>query len=176
MPVLVPAPPSASEAAVTGLYRAHGRAVLGFVTASLGDRAVAEEVTQEVFLRAWLHADRYDPARASARTWLFSIARNLVIDAARARAVRPQASDVDPVDTSSAVNELDRLESRMLLVEALRRLTPEHRDVVTRVAIRGEDLSTAAHGLGVPVGTVKSRLFYGLAQLRLAFLELGIGR
>ena len=165
-----------SESVLTGIYAAHSRAVLSFVTASIGDRAVAEEVTQEVFLRAWLHADRYDPARASARTWLFSIARNLVIDTVRARSARPQSADVDPNDTSTAVNELERLELRMLLVEALRRLTPEHRDVVARIAIRGGDLRSTADELGIPVGTVKSRLFYGLAQLRLAFAELGVER
>ena len=172
--VAVPRP--TSERALTDLYAAHGRSVLGFVTASMGDRAVAEEVTQEVFLRAWLHADRYDAARGSARTWLFSIARNLVIDTVRARAVRPQAADVDPADTPNVTDELDRLESRLLLVEALRRLSPEHREVVTHVAIRGGDLKTAAERLDVPVGTVKSRLFYGLAQLRLAFAELGVER
>ncbi len=173
---MAPARRSSSETVLTGIYTDHSRAVLGFVTASIGDRAVAEEITQEVFLRAWLHADRYDPARGSARTWLYSIARNLVIDTVRARAVRPQAADVDPSDTSSTVNELDRLELRLILVEALRRLTPEHRDVVARIAIRGGDLRSTADELGIPVGTVKSRLFYGLAQLRLAFTELGLER
>lgn len=176
MSVMAPARRSNAETALTGIYAAHSRAVLGFVTASLGDRAVAEEITQEVFLRAWLHADRYDPRLGSARTWLYSIARNLVIDSVRARSARPQATDVDPNDTSSNVNDLDRLESRMLLVEALRRLTPEHRDVVARIAIRGGDLRSTAEELGIPVGTVKSRLFYGLAQLRLAFTELGVER
>jgi RNA polymerase sigma-70 factor (ECF subfamily) len=175
MPTLAVDRPT-SERALADLYAEHGRSVLGFVVSSIGDRAVAEEVTQEVFLRAWLHADRYDAGRGSARTWLFSIARNLVIDTARARAVRPQAADVDPADTPSATDELDRLELRLLLVEALRRLSPEHREVVTHVAIRGGDLRTAADQLGVPVGTIKSRLFYGLAQLRLAFAELGVER
>ncbi len=159
-----------------GIYEAHGREVLGYVTAALHDRAVAEEVTQEVFLRVWLHADRFDPARGTPRTWIFSIARNLVIDTIRRRAARPHALGVSEDAMGAGGDDIERAELRLVVVEALRRLTPDHREVVAHVVLGGEDLRETARRLGVPLGTVKSRLFYGLAGLRLAVVELEFAR
>ena len=71
------------------LYRLYGGELYGFSLNALGDRGAAEEIVQEVFLRAWRHAGRYDPRRAAVRTWLYQIARNAIIDSRRRAAVRP---------------------------------------------------------------------------------------
>ena len=80
----------ADEASVAAAYRAHGPELYRAAVRSLSDGPLAEEAVQEVFVRAWRAADRYDPLLASLRTWLFAILRNVVVDMARARAVRPQ--------------------------------------------------------------------------------------
>ena len=71
------------------LYRTYGGELYGFALNSLGDRGTAEEIVQEVFLRAWRHAGNYDASRAGVRTWLYQIARHAIIDARRRASVRP---------------------------------------------------------------------------------------
>src|SRR5919112_5230440 len=78
--------------AMRTLYRLYGGELYGFANNALGDRGAAEEIVQEVFLRAWRHAGRYDPGRAAVRTWLYQIARHAIIDARRRAAVRPGLS------------------------------------------------------------------------------------
>lgn len=152
----------------------HAGELFGFALRTLGDRGAAEDLVQETFVRAWLRAESYRSARGSVRTWLFAIARNLAIDELRARATRPQLAREEPAEPAALVDELERLEQRVLLVEALGRLTREHRTVLIEVALRGRSLADAARDLGVPVGTVKSRLFYALKALRLVAEEIGL--
>lgn len=158
------------------LYAAHAPAVMRLATARLGDAAAAEDVVQEVFLRAWRAADRFDARRGSARTWLLAITRNLVIDTLRERRRRAEtAVDDDLISerTGARVDLIDRAEQLGTLRDALDRLSPDHRLAIARVVIGGEDLQSAADALGIPIGTLKSRLFYGLRGLRLALEELG---
>ena len=77
-----------SEAALRAAYAAHGAELYRFALRQLGDDGLAQEVVQEVFLRAWRRADSFDPSVASLRVWLFAIARNAVIDEARRAAGR----------------------------------------------------------------------------------------
>lgn len=156
------------------VYEEHATELYGFARRALGDCGAAEDLVQETFLRAWLRADRYRPERGSVRTWLFAIARNLAIDAARARAVRPPLAREETDEVAGADDELERLEQRILIAEALARLTIEHRTVLTEVALRDRGAADVARELGLPVGTVKSRLFYALKALRLIGEELGL--
>src|SRR3954467_8279859 len=71
------------------LYRTYAGELLGFALNALSDRETAEEIVQETFTRAWRHADRYDAARGSVRTWLYQIARHAIIDARRRASARP---------------------------------------------------------------------------------------
>src|SRR5919107_2897034 len=82
----------ATGEALRELYRAYAGELLGFALNALGDRQAAEEIVQEVFTRAWRHADRYDPERGAVRTWLYQIARHAIIDARRRAAARPALS------------------------------------------------------------------------------------
>lgn len=166
-PLLVPA-------GLRVVHEEHAGELFGFALRALGDRGAAEDLVQETFLRAWLRAETYRPARGSVRTWLFAIARNLAIDELRARAARPQLVGEGTAEPAAAIDELARLEQRVLLVEALSRLTREHRSVLIEVALRGHSLAEVAGDLRVPVGTVKSRLFYALKALRLIAEEIGL--
>lgn len=146
-----------------------------FAMRLLGDAEAAEEVVQDTLLRAWRHADRFDPDRGSLATWLFTIARNLTVDRNRRAAARPRAvatlDDVDPPLTDAAV---DRALEAWQMASALRGLSAQHRGVIVEAYYRGHTVSEIATRLGIPPGTVKSRLFYGLRALRLELEEMGV--
>jgi RNA polymerase sigma-70 factor (ECF subfamily) len=164
---------------VQDAYERHGSELFGFVLRALKDRHLAEEVVQEVFLRAWRSADQFDPARGALRTWLFAIARNCVIDAANRRAARACArlddSDDGPPPGANVVeaDPADRLLVSIQIEEALRRLSPEHREAVVQVHYLGRTCAEVAGDVGVPASTMRSRLYYGVRALRLILEENG---
>lgn len=152
---------------VRAAHAEHSASLVAFAASALRDRALAEDCVQEVFLRAWRSSERHDPDRGSVRTWLFAIARNVVVDAARARARRaPVVADgsapeaADPRDAPAAVVE------RMRLAQALADLSPEHRHVVVQVHLNGRDYADVSRETGVAVATLRTRMFYALKALR----------
>src|SRR4051794_7691513 len=167
----------ATDEDVRAVYAAHGGELYRFARRALGDAGLAEEAVQEAFLRAWQAADRFDDQLGSLRTWLFAILRNVVIDLSRARAVRPRLAAVD--QTQQPAVDLATAESiESVLVtwqgeEALGKISPEHRIALVEVHIKGRSYAEVAAEWGVPTGTIKSRVFYGLKSLRLALEELG---
>lgn len=170
---------STSDDALRRAYDEHASELYRFALRAGGDRGGAEDVVQEVFLRAWRASDRYDPALSSMRTWLFAIARNVIIDASRARAARPFTAVVADDAAPEAVDErsgevFDQVLSRSLLEVALRSVGEEHRYVVVETYLRGRAPADVAKELGVPPGTVRSRLFYALKAVRAAMEELGV--
>lgn len=172
-----PQPALATDDGVRAVYAAHGPELYRFAMRSLGDRGLAEEAVQETFVRAWRAADRFDDELGSLRTWLFAIVRNVVIDLSRARAVRPGLSAVDAVDDGLFVDEaFDRVLTAWQVEEALRMLSDEHRAALVEVHYKARSYNDVAAGLGVPVGTIKSRVYYALKAMRLALEELGWNR
>lgn len=160
---------------VEQLQTAYGGALYVYAVRRLGDPQAAEEVVQDTLLRAWQAGDRYDPDRGSMGTWLFAIAHNLVVDRHRRRSARPRA--VRPLqerDAPLSDGEVDRTIETWQVAEALAGLSPEHREAIVLVHYRGHTVAEAAAQLGVPPGTVKSRVFYGLRALRLALEEAGV--
>lgn len=133
----------------------------------MGDRGLAEDCVQETFVRVWRSRDSYRPGMASERTWLFAIARNAVIDALRARARRPQvvASDGLPERPDPSPGSV-QVEDRLTLLSALARLGPEHRQVVAAVHLDGVTYQELSALTGVPVPTLRTRMFDGLKALR----------
>jgi RNA polymerase sigma-70 factor, ECF subfamily len=160
------------EAGVRAAYRAYGAELFGFACRSLGDRGLAEEAVQETFLRAWRAADRFDPSIAPLRTWLYSIMRNVAIDMTRARAIRPGVAEGEPVLEPGA-DPFDRALVSWQVEEALRRLGDEHRRVLVETYYRARPYAEVAVELGIPEGTVKSRVYYALRALRLSLEEMG---
>lgn len=163
-------------------YNAHGAELYRFAHRQLGDAGAAQDVVQETFLRAWRASDRYDPEIAGLRTWLFGIARNAVIDHVRRVAIRPWQGrpDVLPADRSPGAGDPDAhgfAESVLdgwVVEEALRRISPEHRSAIVATHLRERPYEEVAAEQGVPVGTLRSRVFYGLRALRLALDEMGV--
>jgi RNA polymerase sigma-70 factor (ECF subfamily) len=158
------------ERDVREAYAAHANELYGFALRSLGDAGLAEEAVQETFLRAWRAGDRFDPQIGSLRTWLFAILRNVVIDLGRARASRPRVAEggVEP-----SVEPLDEALLAWQVEEAMRRIGEPHRRVLVETYYRGRPYAEVAEELGVPEGTVKSRVYYGLRALRVVLEEMG---
>lgn len=163
-----------SRRAAGALIERHYDAIFGYLyRLSGGDRARAEDWTQETFLRALRSLATYDPQRAFT-TWLYAIATNIVRDhaaSADARRVSTAPDDADdrwdaddpPLDASLIADADARA-----VAEALASLTDTQREAVVLVYYQGVSLREAADALGIPLGTVKSRLWYAIARLRQA--------
>jgi len=169
-----PVTEAADEEGLRAAFVAHGGELVGYARRSLGDAAAAEDVVQETFIRAWRARARFDPDLGSLRTWLFAIERRVVIDHARARAVR-QAGPL-PADMAQIGDDIERALLGWQVEEALRRLRPEHRQVLVETYYRARSGREVALELGIPEGTVRSRLFYALQSLRLTLDEMGWNR
>jgi RNA polymerase sigma-70 factor (ECF subfamily) len=158
------------EREVREAYAAHSGELFGFAVRSLGDNGLAEEAVQETFLRAWRAGERFDPEIGSLRTWLFAILRNVVIDLGRARASRPRVAEggVEP-----SVEPLEQALLAWQVEEAMRRIGEDHRRVLLETHFRARPYAEVAAELGVPEGTIKSRVYYGLKALRVALEEMG---
>jgi RNA polymerase sigma-70 factor (ECF subfamily) len=165
-------PPGAltRERDVREAYAAHSGELYGFAMRSLGDSGLAEEAVQETFVRAWRAGERFDPDIGSLRTWLFAILRNVVIDLGRARAARPGVSQggVEP-----SVEPLEEALLAWQVEEGMRRIGEDHRRVLVETYYRGRPYAEVAEEIGVPEGTVKSRVYYGLKALRVVLEEMG---
>ncbi len=150
--------------------------LFAYALRATGDRERAEDLVQETLARAWERADRYDPGRGSPGAWVFTIARNLLIDGWRAEAARPRTAPLGDADLPLGVDEVDRALEAWQMAEALQRLSPEHRAVIVETYYGARSVAATAARLGIPEGTVKSRLYYGLRALRLVLEELEVVR
>lgn len=163
------------EELMTALYRENAAVLHAFALRYVDDPARADDVVQETLLRAWRNLERIDPRRGSPRAYLMTIARNVITDQWRASRARPQTLVANPPEPPTA-DDVDAALERWLIDEALCRLTDEHRGVIQVLYYDGRTVQEAAHLLGIPPGTVKSRSYYAVRALRAAFDELGVSR
>jgi RNA polymerase sigma factor (sigma-70 family) len=162
------------RAAFAGLYRHFAPRVKSYVMRLGADPASAEEIAQEAMLTLWRRADRFDPAQASASTWVFTIARNKRIDGLR-RTKRPELDPEDPALVPAAPSPADALieaEERSRRLSAAIELLPSEQASLLQLAYY-DDLSHSAiaRTTELPLGTVKSRLRLAFARLRQALAE-----
>jgi RNA polymerase sigma-70 factor (ECF subfamily) len=156
------------------LHAEHAAALWAYcVRLTAGDRAQAQDVVQETLLRAWRYPEVLDQSQRSARAWLFTVARRVVIDEWRSKRNQSEVTAADVPEPVATEDTSDRLLQAWVVAEALERLSPEHREVVLECYYRGHSVAQAAARLGVPEGTVKSRTHYALRALRLALEEMG---
>jgi RNA polymerase sigma-70 factor (ECF subfamily) len=159
------------DAAAAFIRRYQGR-VYGLARSMVGDPALAEDVAQEAFVRAWRHAQAYDSRRASVHTWLLVITRNLAIDAMRMRRAQP----VDPtvlnaLELETAPDELPEALAEVSadvrdVRAALAELPQEQRQAVVLAALCGRTAKEISESESIPLGTAKTRIRTGLMKVR----------
>jgi RNA polymerase sigma-70 factor (ECF subfamily) len=147
------------------LFQEHSRSVLAYAQRLTGDHFTAEDVTQETFLRAWRNTATLRNLR-SVRGWLLTVARNIVIDRARAKTVRPDEVTELPVTQSDHTDLAQNVVDNLAVYEALALLSADHRTVLVQLYYFGRTVPEAARALGIPEGTVKSRCHHALHAFR----------
>jgi RNA polymerase sigma-70 factor (ECF subfamily) len=162
-------------ARLAALYDAHAGPVWRYVVHLTGDRAGADDVVQETLLRAWRTPRILAQDPATTRSWMFTVARHLVVDDVRS-ARRRREIVVDDVPERAQDDATEALFEAILIEEALAALSADHRAVVIRAYFGGLTVAEMARELEIPEGTVKSRLHYALRALRLALQEKGVTR
>jgi RNA polymerase sigma-70 factor (ECF subfamily) len=165
--------PDRDEQLLRALHDEYAGPLWSFVLRLTGDRARSQDVVQETLLRAWRKPSVLDEEQGSARAWLFTVARRIVVDEWRSARSRREITVDEPPEQSEA-DQVDALLDGWIIAEALDRLTPEHRAVIGECYYRGRSTAEAADVLRIPAGTVKSRTHYALRALRLAMQEMGV--
>jgi len=167
--------PTTDDMIVAELYRQYRTPLMSFVLRlTAGDRQLAEDVVQETMVRAWRQAHQLDLTGPTLMPWLATVARRIVIDHSRRRRARPaETGDVllENVPVADATEDLLR---KVIVSEALQALSPAHREVLNETILRDRSVNEAAGVLGIPVGTVKSRVYYAVRALRLVLAERGV--
>ncbi|GAA2405541.1 MULTISPECIES: sigma-70 family RNA polymerase sigma factor [Mycobacteriaceae] len=163
------------------LYDEHAGALWRYALRLTQDSARAEDVVQETLLRAWRHPDVVSDTDQSPRAWLYTVARNLIIDEQRSARRRHETTSSEVVEAEDrtdpkATDEVDITLDRMLLGGALSQLSVDHRAVIERAYYRQLSVAQIAAELQIAEGTVKSRLHYAVRALRLNLQEMGVTR
>jgi RNA polymerase sigma-70 factor, ECF subfamily len=169
MPLIGEKDPEAFEV----FYDRHGGVAYSLAYRIVGEKAAAEDVTQEAFISIWKSGARFDRARGSVRSWMLSIVRNRAIDALRSRAGKaPKLSfDDDAILEQRPAEELTdreamRRETASELRGAIGELPGEQSKVIELAYFGGFSQSEISRMLGVPLGTVKGRMRLGLEKIR----------
>lgn len=162
---------SMEEEAVAQLYRDHAAALRRFVLAATSDPDQAEDVVQETILRVW----KLGPEVQNMRGYLYRTARHVIIDNYRRRSSRAQETSL-PEEELATADQVDRLLLKVIMEEALTRLSVDHRNVILALHYQRLTAAEAAEELHLPLGTVKSRAFYGVKALRSVLDEMGVKR
>jgi len=171
-----PRNPVAPESRMQQLIELHSAALFRFLLGlTSGEPQQAQDLLQETLLRAWRKIDELNADVATLRPWLYTVARRIAIDAARARHARPlEIVNTDIGSAPDGADHISRVLTTHVVREGLAALSPEHRAVIVEIYFRGRSTTEAAARLGIPAGTVKSRSYHALRRLRAALDEAGV--
>jgi RNA polymerase sigma-70 factor (ECF subfamily) len=160
------AAPVADEESIRAVWHQHGTALTRFaLKLTLGDRQRAEDIVQETLVRAWRHPEVAGDPKAI-RPWLFTVTRHVAIDMWRARSRREEVIEDQPTDRPDPAEPIEQAMTALDVRAALAQLSVEHRQVVVGMYYQCQSVSELAERLGIPEGTVKSRVYYGLRHLK----------
>jgi RNA polymerase sigma-70 factor (ECF subfamily) len=154
--------------AMATLYARHAKAVFDYARCTMGQRSLAEDVVQDVFVRLWKQPERFDPTRGTVRSYLLTLAWGRSIDVARSESSRRLREKRDGQRQGPIA--VDSLETTWAHAEevraALAQLSPEQREAITLAYFLGHSYREVATVLDTPEGTIKNRIRTGLARLR----------
>lgn len=160
---------SRDEAAFEVIFRYFAPRLKSYFLRFGADASLAEEITQEALVLVWRNANQFDPLKASASTWIFTIARNLSIDRFR-RARRPTFDPTDPAFVQEGEpppdRQLERAETEKHVREVMNSLSANEKDVLMLSFYENSSHSEIAKRLGLPIGTVKSRIRLAFGKIR----------
>jgi len=155
------------------LYSEHAAPLWRYTLSLVRDAGRAEDIVQETLLRAWQRPHVLDQSVNSARAWLFTVARNLVVDEHRSARNRRELRTDSPPEQATP-DQADQVVNTWLIGDALSALSNDHREVIVRSYYRGLSTHQIAAELNIPDGTVKSRMHYGMRALKAALGEMGV--
>jgi len=156
------------EQALAELYDRFGRVAYGIAVRVVRDASLAEDAVQDAFMTAWRTAAAFDPARGKASTWLLTLVHRRAVDVVR-REERRRGDPLDdaPIASGDATDEsVEVREERRRVQAALAQLPPDQREALELAYYGGLTQTELAERLGVPLGTIKSRMFTALSRLR----------
>lgn len=165
--------PSTQSDQLRALHDLHAPALWRYAVGLTQQAQLAEDVVQEALIRAWKRPEILELGESASRAWLFTVVRNLVIDDRRSARARRELTSHDLPDRPGA-DEMDSALDSWLVSAALAQLSVEHRAVIVHAYYGRRSVAEMSAELGVPSGTIKSRLHYGLRALRLALQERGV--
>ena len=139
---------------------------------ALGNRGLAEELVQECFVRLWRTAGRFDTSRGTVSAYMFVVGRSIAANLRKRPSSRPLAP-VDEEQVPAQPDDADRIVDALAVRDALDSLSAAHREVLMLWQGEGLTQTQMAERLGVPLGTVKTRMFHGLRALKTALAERG---
>jgi RNA polymerase sigma factor (sigma-70 family) len=168
---------SSDDEALAELYDRFGGVAYGLALRILRDDALAQDAVQDAFLGVWRTADRFLPERAKASTWILTLVHRRAVDLVRRENVRrgePLEHAPEPAAPETVEGEATLGLQRRVVQEALKGLPPEQREALELAYYGGLTQSQLAERLGQPLGTIKSRMFMGLARLRDLLAQAGL--
>ena len=165
--------------ALSELYDRYGRLIYSLALRIAGDGLIAEELTQEVFLQVWRNAAYYQVERGRVVTWMASITRYRSIDRLRRVRSRPPIQDLGDISLDSLAEDsnpapeevVSLMQQRRQVQEAVDHLPPDQKQVLLLAFYKGYSHSEIAESLGLPLGTVKTRIRLGMQKLRIALIR-----
>jgi RNA polymerase sigma-70 factor, ECF subfamily len=160
--------------ALSALYDRYNHLIYGLALTVVGDPALAEEITQDVFMRIWNRAGTYRSEQGKVTGWMISIARNRAIDALRHQKTIPEGNSLswddlplfDPPDGHNVEQEVELEHQKWRLRQALFQLPKEQRDALALAYFKGYTHEEMAQILGEPLGTIKTRVRLGMQKMR----------
>ena len=168
---------SSDDEALAELYDRFGGVAYGLALRILRDDALAQDAVQDAFLGVWRTADRFLPERAKASTWILTLVHRRAVDLVRRENVRrgePLEHAPEPAAQETVEGEATLGFQRRVVQEALKGLPPEQREALELAYYGGLTQTQLAERLGQPLGTIKSRMFMGLARLRDLLAQAGL--
>ncbi|QIN82145.1 sigma-70 family RNA polymerase sigma factor [Rubrobacter tropicus] len=164
--ILVRRVAAGDERALGVLYDRYSGLVYGAGNRFLGDRGLAEDLVQDVFVSIWRNADGFDPSRASFATWVYRITRNRATDLIRRRKARVRTVNGDALPEPGEPDPSGEISRGFDVASALSRLTPAHRELLVLAYFDGLSQSEISRRTDTPLGTVKSRTTAAMRTLR----------